>query len=322
MKTSAKKTRSSSSTTSDFPTIGEQIMTDLHRVLETREFESLEDANAFLATLSGNGLTRALRDLPPSTPRKEAQELAFDAMEARTNRQARKLSRQALALDPDCVDAIALLAQLDSRTPEELITALERAVQAGERSLGPQFFTENTGHFWGILETRPYMRARLDLAQLLCAAGRVDDAIQHFESMLELNPNDNQGVRDVLLGCYLSRDNLAGAKKLLHEFRGDGSAAFAWGRVLERFLSGDLPAAKRALRKARQQNRFVEEYLTFQRPLPTDLPESYAMGSEEEAVLCLTHLSGAWADHPLATSWLWEQLGFRPASTPQQQHLF
>jgi len=43
----------------------------------------------------------------------------------------------------------------------------------------------------------------MELAQLLRGAGRAEDAICHFEALLELNPNDNQGVRDILLGCYL-----------------------------------------------------------------------------------------------------------------------
>lgn len=75
----------------------------------------------------------------------------------------------------------------------------------------------------------------------------------------------------------------------------------------------------RALRKARRQNRFVEQYLTLRRPLPTDLPDSYCLGGEEEAIICLTYLSGARADHPLSTGWLWKQLGFRPGSAPPAQ---
>ena len=298
---------------------GEQMMADIHRVMEGHEFASVEEANAFLATLTDNGLHQALRDLPPPSPREQAQQIVFDAMEARTEREARKLARQALALDPDCVDAIALLADLNARSPDEMIAGLEKAVQAGERSLGPAFFAENKGDFWSLLETRPYMGARMDLAQLLLSTGRTEEAIRHFEALLELNPNDNQGVRDVLLGCYLSRGNLAGAQRLLRDYREDGTAIFAWGRTLERFLSGDLPGAQRALRKARRENRFVEQYLTFQRPLRTDMPVTYTLGSDEEAIICLAYLSGAWADHPLATSWLWEQLGFRQSSAPPQQ---
>jgi hypothetical protein len=131
----------------EFRLLGEQMMADLHRVMEGYEFAGVEEANAFLATLTGNGLSQALRDLPPPSPREEAQQIAFDAMEARTERQARKLARHALALDRDCVDALALLADLDARSPDELMSGLEKAVQAGERSLGPAFFAENKGNF-------------------------------------------------------------------------------------------------------------------------------------------------------------------------------
>jgi len=54
----------------------------------------------------------------------------------------------------------------------------------------------------------------------------------------------------------------------------DKTLLFAWGRTLERFLSGDVPGAQRALRKARRENRFVEQYLTFQRALPTNMPDT------------------------------------------------
>jgi hypothetical protein len=165
---------------------------------------------------------------------------------------------------------------------------------------------------WERFKTRPYMSVRMDLAQLLLSTGRTEETIRRFEALLVLNPNDNQGVRDVLLGCYLSCDNLTGAQRLLHNYPEDAKAIFAWGRTLERFLSG-------ALRKARRENRFVEQYLMFQRPLPTDMPDTYGSGSDEAAIICLAYLSGAWADHPLATSWLREQLGFRQPSTPPQQ---
>jgi lipopolysaccharide biosynthesis regulator YciM len=88
------------------------------------------------------------------------------------------------------------------------------------------------------------MRARMDLAQLLLSTGRTQDAIRHFEALLELNPNDNQGVRDILLGCYLSCDDLTGAQRLFRDYGEDTTAMFAWGRTLERFLSDDLPGAQ------------------------------------------------------------------------------
>ena len=179
---------------------------------------------------------------------------------------------------------------------------------AGERSLGAEFIKENAGHFWGLIDTRPYMRAMEQLAALLRAEGLNLDAIKHYEKMLALNPNDNQGVRDPLLGLYLATDNLEGARKLLRDYEEDSMATFAWGRVLERYLSHDLLGAAAALKKARKGNRFVELYLSGQKGLPKQMPEMYSMGSDEEAVILLDNMSFAWGEHKEAVFWLMEQL--------------
>lgn len=278
-------------------------MRDIHRVMQGREFETMEEANAFLGTLTGSGLEALGKVVAPS-PQEEAQELAYRAMEATNRKRALALTQQALAKDPDCVDALVTVAAASARTPDDLVAGLEKAVQAGERSLGAQYFEENKGDFWGLLETRPYMRARQQLADVLLGEGRVPEAIGHFEALLALNPNDNQGVRDTLLGCYLASDSLAGARRLLHEYGEDASAVFAWGRTLLLFLSGDLKGAERALEDARQQNGFVELYLTGQKIVPRDMPDSYTLGSNEEALICLEATAAAWAAHPKALIWL------------------
>ena len=58
----------------------------------------------------------------------------------------------------------------------------QRGVDAGARALGPDRFAELTGEFWGHLETRPYMRARLALAQALHELGHHDDALDHYRA--------------------------------------------------------------------------------------------------------------------------------------------
>lgn len=286
----------------------EKVMLDVHRVMQGQEFQSIEKANAFLATLAGPGLKEALKKAPTLSPQQEAQELAYRAMEATTRTRALTLAQQALAKDPDCVDALVTVAEASARCIEDLITGLEKAVSAGERSLGAQCFEENKGHFWGILETRPYMRARQQLADLLLDAGRVTEAISQFEALLELNPNDNQGVRDILLGCYLVGDDLDGARHLLRAYEEDVSAVFNWGRTLERVLSGDFKGAEHALKHARNHNRFVELYLTGKKKLPRAMPDSYSFGSEEEALICIESMGEAWAAHPEGLIWLLMQV--------------
>lgn len=284
--------------------VTEKVMRDVHRVMQEREFQTIEEANAFLATLAGPGLKEALEMAPTLSPQQEAQEFAYSAMEAPTRTRALTFAQRALTKDPDCVDALVTLAAASAGSVEDLIAGLEKAVAAGERSLGAKCFEENKGHFWGILETRPYMRARQQLADLLLDVGRVTEAIHHFEALLALNPNDNQGVRDILLGCYLAGDDLDGARRLLREYNEDDSAVFNWGRTLERVLCGDFQGAELVLKHARSNNHFVELYLTGKKKLPRAMPDSYSFGSEEEALICIETMGEAWAAHPEALIWL------------------
>jgi tetratricopeptide (TPR) repeat protein len=274
------------------------------------------DIDALIASLSGPSAHEGLNDAE-ADKKDEAQQIAFDAMEAETEAEARKLAKRALRLDPDCVDALVLMNDLDAPTRMARIEGLKKAVEAGERALSAKFIQKNKGHFWLLLETRPWMRALDRLANDLKEAGLNLDAISIYERLLELNPNDNQGVRDPLLGLYLTVGDLRSAGKLLKKFEEDALANFAWGRVLERFLAGDRAGAKAALEIARVANRHVELYLTARKPLPEDPPEMYSPGSEEEAVLVLSNLSGAWAAHKEATFWLFDEL--KPIDSEQAQ---
>lgn len=59
------------------------------------------------------------------------------------------------------------------------------------------------------------MRARHGLALTLLKLGEEGPAIEHFQAMLELNPGDNQGIRYLLLGSLLRRDDIPALKALL-----------------------------------------------------------------------------------------------------------
>jgi tetratricopeptide (TPR) repeat protein len=258
----------------------------------------------------GGGLLGRLRSLlpggrHPDDNREQAQELAYDAMEAAEPGEASDLARRALDLDPDCTDALYTLALNAARSRGEQIQLLEQAVAAAERNLGgPGYFEENKGHFWGLLETRPYMRARAALADILRGEGRPGAAIGHYEALLDLNPNDNQGLRDVLIGCYFLADDLGGVRRLLQQYEGEFSAVFNYARVLERFLSGDREGAARARQEARAENPHVEAFLLGKKKLPRRLPDYVQFGHETEAIHCAVYLGEAWQRQPQALSWL------------------
>ena len=235
-----------------------------------------------------------------------AQELVYDAMEASTSERRLLLVRQALELDPENVDALRMLEETSDLRGEERIEALRGTVAAGAKRLGKKAFNELVPHFWGFDETRPYMRARQALAAALHEAGRLDEAVQEWAAMLDLNQNDNQGVRYELLPTLLASGRLDEARALMERFKDDceWSVVFAWSRVLERQLSGDDAAAMKALAVARKQNAHMEAYLKSQRKLPKTLPESYSPGSKEEALCYADVLMGAWKAHLPAVEWL------------------
>ncbi len=269
------------------------------------EQPTAEDLKALRFSMESPSATDGLDDWDADA-KFEAQELAFAAMEARSQTAARKLARQALDLDPDCVDALLIVADLGGRTQKARIEALSGAVEAGRRSLGAKFFKKNKGHFWMLIDTRPFMRAMETLAGELAPVDK-PGAIAIYAEMLELNPGDNQGVRYPLLGLYLAVGDRGGAQDLLMQYPEDASAVFAWGLLIERLVAGDYERAEAALQKAIQSNRFVALQLTGRQPLPKGLPQMYALGSVEEAVLCQHYLMPAWEAQPEALMWVYDR---------------
>jgi len=140
-------------------------------------------------------------------------------------------------------------------------------------------------------------------------APRIDEAITLQEEMLRLNPNDNQGVRDPLAGCYLSRKRYAEADRLLKQYEEDTMSAPLWARVLLAHATGDLAQAQSRLAAAREQNPYTELYLTGKKRRPRTRPSAYCPGDPSEAVFCADALWEAWKKHPASKRWLKEACG-------------
>ena len=96
------------------------------------------------------------------------------------------------------------LARRTHQEPQRSPGSFRERGRRWRKGVGPKAFQEHVGHFWSLLETRPYMRAREGLASKLWTMGRRDEAIKHLQDMLRLNPGDNQGVRYTLAGWLLA----------------------------------------------------------------------------------------------------------------------
>lgn len=286
----------------------EKQMADLGKLLSAQEFDSIEEANEFLQQFL-NESGGVIPQSEPETPLEEAQEVMYEAFQAGSKRQRVKLARKALKISPDCADAYVLLADETARTPQVARELYEKAVAAGERALGPELFEEAVGHFWGITETRPYMRARFGLANLLEAMGEMDEAIEHYQEMLRLNPGDNQGVRYTLLNALLRTGADEAAAELLAEYEDDAMAGWLYSRALLAFRQeGPGPVANAYLEKALEQNEHVPDYLLGKKRLPRRPPAYVGWGDENEAQDYVGGAMDLWRKTTGALAWLAQQV--------------
>lgn len=234
-----------------------------------------------------------------------AQDIMYDAWDTGDRKRRIALAKKALEISPLCADAYVLLAQETAENLDQAIELYRQGVEAGERSIGKAAFRDDVGHFWGMLETRPYMRARQGLAQTLWDKGLRDEAVTHYRDMLRLNPNDNQGIRYLLLDCFLILGRDDDATKLIKRYKEDGSAAWNWSRALVAFRQGgDCPESRSALLQAIGDNTHVAALLLGDRKMPRQLPDYIGIGDKNEAVVYVHGAAAAWAATPDALTWL------------------
>lgn len=237
----------------------------------------------------------------------QAQELMYQAWEERKPARRIALARQALGISRDCADAYVLLAEEEARTRGEALALYEQGVAAGERALGKKAFKEDVGHFWGLIETRPYMRARAGLANTLWDLGRHEEARDHYRELLRLNPGDNQGIRYSLLNLLLEMQRDQEASALIKEYADDGMAEWVYTQALLAFRQQGAGArANAALRKAIKRNPHVPAYLLGKKKLPARLPPYIGFGDENEAVHYASGYLKHWRRTPGAVEWLKE----------------
>lgn len=242
----------------------------------------------------------------PGDPRlQEAQQLMYQAWEQTNPAKRLALAHQALATSEDCADAYVLLAQEEAATVAQALELYRQGVAAGERALGPGYFEQDKGHFWGILETRPYMRAREGLAGCLWQIGQHEEALAHYRALLELNENDNQGMRYILAELLLVLDRDDELFALLERFPDDAAAVWLYTWALVEFRRGGASkAAERRLREALRWNKHVPAYLLGRKRVPHRTPEYIGMGDDREAAAYAGDFLMHWRRTPGAVEWL------------------
>ncbi|MBO0959076.1 SEC-C domain-containing protein [Neobacillus sp. MM2021_6] len=243
-----------------------------------------DGAGAFVQPLTnGNPVHKKTVRKASRRDEERARNLIYDAYQT-DGKKRYKLAEEALQLNPNCVDAYVILAE-KTKSLEEAILLYEKGILAGERELGTAFFKENKGYFWGLLETRPFMRAKLHYAEALSLLGKRNEAIKQYEELLELNPMDNQGVRYSLFVAYIDSGDFKKAGNLLQQYEESSAQGLYNKLLLELHENGFTKEAEMFLKAAKKENKHVIGYLTGKKRLPAYPPEFYGFGDENEAIV-------------------------------------
>ena len=216
---------------------------------------------------------------------------------------------------PVAVDGYNIFAD-HARTYDEALIIYTRAADIGKKYLGEEFFRNCQGDFWGILSTRPYMRARAGMVECLYALGDKANVIKQCKDLLELSSNDNLGMRDILLPLLIETGKDKQAESLYKKYKEDYSSAWFYGRALLDYRKyGEGEVANDSLSKALSLNKIAPKYLLMKKKLPKQSPSSYSPGDESDAILLAKFQLGAWQVSEGAIQWLNGRFAQKPRKT-------
>ncbi len=253
-------------------------------------------------------MVKSIDDYQPIWPLEVsiAQEIVYDAWEESDPVEQVQMAKAALRVSPDCGDAYVILAEAAASYAEAL-ELYQKGIEAARRALGEGFFLdeENLQHFWGILETRPLLRCLEGKAISQEKLKRWQEAEETYRYILEINPNDNQGIRYMLLYLLFERGKFEEAALFMKQFKNDPGIEWIYCRPLLDFrMKGPQKAVGRALRKAIKYNAYVPKFLLSRKRVPSRDIVSFSPGGMDEAVLYAGRYLNHWRRIPGAVAWL------------------
>lgn len=155
-----------------------------------------------------------------NTPLDDAYEILEKAQNAKNEKEAIKLAKKAYEKSSDCFDAILFQCDLEENGIKRM-KLLDTGLEFEKNRLIKEnyFDKENIGHFYGIFETRPYIRGLVIKAEYLLEEGKLRQAESVCKEVLRLNKNDNLGSRYLLMAIYATLEEENDMIKLYKKYK-------------------------------------------------------------------------------------------------------
>ena len=274
-----------------------KIMRDLQRLLETQDFKNEAEVNAFLSRYQKEGIPEFPQDVLNTS--EQAEDKVYQAYES-SKTKGIKLAEEALKLDKDCIMAYQYLGEQQNNLNKAKDFYL-KGIEIGKKKFGGKYEKENKGHFWMIFETRPYMTCLFNLSECEYISENLNESIRLIEYLLELNPNDNQGVRYILSSHLLEAKKYLKYEKHSKANKDDGGIFFKFNDALYEFIkSGNSLKSINLLKKAIEHNKYVISKLDKKSKMQAS---GYSIGSKEEANYYCEYNAKNWKESNGAIEW-------------------
>lgn len=222
---------------------------------------SIDDANKLLQGFMADYNRNILQKVTEETA-----ESAYDylelAEETRNKTKAKQYIRKALELEPDNLDAVSASIDADDGTSWEIFQRLSEAVKNGTKQMVEKGFMDKNsiGDFWGILETRPYMRLLDRYMQFATEAGMLGLAASVCEEMIRLSANDNLGIRYRLMHIYAFLEQEKPALKLYKKYDGHEETQMLLPLSILYFKKEDFDKAEEYLKRLCTVNKDTKKF--------------------------------------------------------------
>lgn len=238
------------------------------------------------------------------------------AYEAGDEAAALKYAQKAFQLDHNCLDAEVMIAELTTEDSEELKLKYEKMISKVEAHLAKEglFNDESRGSFWGIIETRPYMRLRYSYLNLLIGQGKFKKAIKECEDMLELSENDNMGVRYLLISLYAFFEDEFNVSKLHKRFGKEAGTHMILPIIALYYKLDNYKKAEIYLKKLYEVNGELADFFfntdTLDEEEIDDIIDNgmYRYGSKEEILMAMTDSSFLYSTMNGFLPWMAERI--------------
>lgn len=240
----------------------ERISRELNKYLEEHKSElKTEEDYDRLAKQFFSEYTASLKS--GKAREKTAEDYVDMADEAETLQKRVEYLNKALSLDPDSVDAkLGLIKVRMSEEPEEKLVAIASLMDKAAEPLKKWgFFEQQRGYFWGLPETRPFMRVKQAYMDSLIDCGMISLAIEEGNEMIALNINDNLGIRYTLMHLYALTGDENAALELHKKYEYSDETQMLLPFSVLYYRLGQFDNAEEYLKKLSVANKDTRKFL-------------------------------------------------------------